>query len=137
MLTNLFLGSSLGVLVSSFFICIFAINLIKLNPNKLKVLSQKKLFSSPAISIIFIFFINIFFMIIGLILSIIYVVFFDTIKTDLILSSNINFSYFIIGLNLLLLLPIIIFVKTYRISATIFSLIFIIVFGWILPYFIT
>ena len=66
MIINLFLGLSLGILVASFFICVFSINLLKVEHNNLIKLSQRKIFSSGVFVIFFLFAINIVFMIIGL-----------------------------------------------------------------------
>ena len=137
MIINLFLGLSLGILVASFFICVFSINLLKVEHNNLIKLSQRKIFSSGVFVIFFLFAINIVFMIIGLLLSFIYIIFFNSFDTSLILSSNIYFSYFIIILNFVLFLPTIYIFYNFRISIFIFSLIFIIIFGWIMPFFIS
>ena len=137
MIINLFLGLSLGILVASFFICVFSINLLKVEHNNLIKLSQRKIFSSGVFVIFFLFAINIVFMIIGLLLSFIYIIFFNSFDSSLILSSNIYFSYFIIILNFVLFLPTIYIFYNFRISIFIFSLIFIIIFGWIMPFFIS
>ena len=137
MITNLFLGSTLGVLVSSFFVCIFSINLVKLDQEILIKFSQRKIFSSAIFVIIFILCINLIFMIFGLLLSIIYMVFFDNVDRYLILSSNLYFTCFIIILNLLFLFPSIYIFKNFRFSFIIFSFPFIIIFGWIMPFFIS
>ena len=137
MIINLFLGLSLGILVASFFICIFSVNLLKLEHNNLIKLSQRKIFSSGVFVMFFLFAINIVFMIIGMLLSIIYIILFNSFDSSLILSSNIYFSYFIIILNLVLFFPIIYIFRNFRISIFIFSLIFIIIFGWIMPFFIS
>ena len=137
MITELFLGLSIGVLVSSFFICIFSFNLVKLEYSQLVKITHKKIFSSTVFIIFFLLSINIFFMIIGGLLSIIYMFFFQKFESDLFLSSNINFSYFIIILTSVLFFPSIYFLKYFRISIYLFAFIFIIIFGWILPFFIS
>jgi len=137
MITKLFLGLSIGVLVSSFFICIFSFNLVKLEYSQLIKFTQKKIFSSSVFIIFFLLSINISFMIIGGLLSIVYMIFFQKSESDLFLSSNINFSYFIIILTSVFFFPSIYFLKYFRISIYLFAFIFIIIFGWILPFFIS